>query len=362
MTEYSVSRDFRSDTVTAPLPEMVQAIGSVKWGDSVYNEDIQTEELEIKVAKLTGKQAGLFCVSGTMSNQIGIRTNLYQPPYSIVCDYRAHIYSSEASALATLSQAMVTPVVPSNGVYVTLEDIKKRAILTNDIHSAPTKLISLENTLNGTIMPLSEVRKISLWARENQIKMHLDGARLWNAAAETKSSLKDWCQYFDSVSLCLSKGLCAPVGSVLVGSQQFIRKAKWFSKQQGGGIRQSGWLAAAANIGIDIVWPTMCQTHRRTRRLASELERMGATISLPVQTNFIFIDVEGSKLDITLFIGEAEKRGIKVWGPRIAIHYWTSDDALELLAEAFTAATRQKNPKLELITSTHQAYGLGNLA
>lgn len=338
MSEISVAYDFRSDTMTTPLPEMIDSIKTASWGDSVYDEDAATAELEAKVARLTGKPAGLFCVSGTLSNQIGIRTNLHQPPHSVLCDYRAHVYSCEAGGLATLSQAMVTPVIPSNGVYITLEDIKKRAVLLDDVHLAPTRLISLENTLSGSIMPLEEVKRISEWAHDNHIRMHLDGARLWNAAAETNTNLADWCKYFDSVSLCLSKGLCAPIGSILVGEREFIYKAKWFRKQQGGGIRQAGWLATAAQIAIDKVWPTMPETHRRARKLAAELEKIGIPPALPVQTSFIIMDAEKAGLNLELFRDEAEQRGLKVWGVRIALHYWTSEKAIQLLVEALTSA------------------------
>jgi threonine aldolase len=178
---YTSSRDFRSDTVTTPTASMLAAMSQSSFGDDVYVEDTTTNEFEHYVAKLLGHEAGLFVSSGTMGNQLGLRMHLMQPPHSVLCDHRAHVGNYEAGAIAVLSQAMLIPVVPSNGLYLTLEDIEEHAVLDDDIHLAPTKVISLENTLSGTIMPLTEVRRISAWARSKGLKMHLDGARIWNA-------------------------------------------------------------------------------------------------------------------------------------------------------------------------------------
>ena len=232
---FSTFNEFRSDTFTVPTRAMIEdGFLNATYGDSVYLEDEATLKLESKMCELTGKPAALFCVSGTMSNQIGVRTNLVQPPYSVLCDYRSHIYLHEAAGLATLSQAMVHPVKPANGDYLTLEDILDNITYDDgDIHAAPTKLISLENTLHGIIMPIEEIERISKFCREHEIRLHLDGARLINASVETGISLKEYCQYFDSVSICLSKSLAAPIGSILVGDQKFITKATHFKKQQG---------------------------------------------------------------------------------------------------------------------------------
>ena len=195
--------EFRSDTFTVPTRAMVEAsFANSTYGDSVYKEDAVTLTLEEKMCTLTGKPAALFCVSGTMSNQIGLRANLVQPPYSVLCDHRAHVFLHEAAGLAMLSQAMVHPVTPSNGNYLTFEDVVENVTFDDgDIHAAPTKVISLENTLHGIIMPIEEIRKISQFCRENDIKLHLDGARLWNASAATGISIEEYCSYFDSVSL-----------------------------------------------------------------------------------------------------------------------------------------------------------------
>ncbi|KAK9495870.1 pyridoxal phosphate-dependent transferase [Lipomyces doorenjongii] len=333
MTEYKsiAATDFKSDTVTTPTPSMLQAMLTATHGDDVYKEDKTTNDLQARVAEMCGKPAGLFVVSGTMGNQICLRAHLHQPPHSILCDYRAHVYTHEAGGLATLSQAMVTPVHPRNKIYLTAEDIEDYLILGDDIHTAPTRVISLENTLGGTIMPIEEIAKISTLARQHGIKMHLDGARLWNAAAETGVSLSEYAKYFDTMSLCISKGLGAPVGTVIVGEPDVIQTANWFRKQAGGGIRQAGLLAAAADVAITETFPKLKITHEVTKKLASELEEMGLTFQIPVQTNFIFLDLMEAGIDPAVLIEEGNKLGITIAGARIAIHYQTSAAAIEKL-------------------------------
>lgn len=155
----------------------------------------------------------MFVVSGTLSNQLALRTHLQQPPYSVLCDARAHIHRYEAGGVAFHSGAAVLPITPSNGHHLTLEaDVLPNLVLGDDVHSAPTRVISLENTLNGLIFPQTEIRKIANEARKHDVRMHLDGARLWNVAQETGTSIRELCEPFDTVSLCLSKGLGAPIG------------------------------------------------------------------------------------------------------------------------------------------------------
>ncbi|KAK9474266.1 pyridoxal phosphate-dependent transferase [Dipodascopsis tothii] len=324
--------DFRSDTGTTPTPLMMAAMQRASHGDDVYGEDPDTNALQERVAKMCGKPAGLFMVSGTMGNQVCLRTHLHQPPHSILCDFRAHVYAFEAGGLATLSQAMVTPVHPANKLHMTVEDVRANLILGTDIHTAPTKVISLENTLGGTIMPIEEIAKISELAKRFGIKMHLDGARIWNASAETGVPLSEYGQYFDSMSLCLSKGIGAPVGTVIVGETDFIKKAEWFRKQVGGGIRQAGLLAAAADAGLNEVFPArLKETHDTTKKLAKDFEAMGLTFQLPVHTNFIFLDLFKAKIIPEVLIAEGKKLGINVTGARIAIHHQTSPEAIEKL-------------------------------
>lgn len=325
------SHEFRSDTFTTPTVSMVMSLVSTTLGDAVYNEDIATNNLQEKVAKIAGKEAGLYCVSGTLSNQIALRVNLFQPPYSVLCDHRAHVYSHEAGGLATLSQAMVQPIIPKNGVHLTLEDDILPNFIPDDgeIHGAPTKLISLENTLHGMIFPLSEIAKILAFCKANDVRLHLDGARLWNASAETGISIAEYCSYFDLVSLCLSKTLGAPIGSVLVGDPKFIRKANHFKKQNGGGVRQSGLLASMATVAIDENLPKLKATHEKAKQVGKYCEELGIQLAHPVHTNFVFVDFEASGLSTKYFIERTEAHGVSVGGSRISFHYQLADEAIE---------------------------------
>ncbi|KAG0277033.1 Threonine aldolase [Linnemannia gamsii] len=233
-------------------------------GDAVYEEDDSVSSLESHVAQLTGHEAGLFCASGTMTNQLAFKASLLTPPASILCDRRSHVFRHEAGGLASHSQVTVYPVqaLANKGHHITVEDLEREFVVDDDdVHMAPTRLISLENTLDGTVMPLQEVQAIRRFANENKVLLHLDGARVWNAAIAAGCDLKDITQEFDSVSLCVSKGIGAPIGSVLVGNKGLIKKARHFRKMFGGGWRQAGGLAATAHWCIDNVWPTMKETH-----------------------------------------------------------------------------------------------------
>lgn len=352
--------DFRSDTFTTPTPRMLEAMGTASVGDDVYGEDETTTALLSRMCKLTGKDAALFTPSGTMGNQILVRSNLvYAGPASIVCDDRAHIYRNEAAGLAVLSQAIVYPCVPRNGKYITLEDIQDRVVDYRDVHVPTTKLICLENTLSGVVMPVDEIRRIFEFARENGMRMHLDGARLWNASAESGVSMAEYCQYFDTVSICVSKGLCAPIGSVIVGDKASIERAKYVRKQQGGSMRQTGMLAAAANVGIDEVWPTMKATHTKVKAFARELEtELGYKFEVPVETNFIFLDCKRTGLDIAILEEEAQKRGLAVHSNRLAFHYYTSDDGLCKLKEAAKIAL-ERSREARILPTYEQSSSSG---
>ncbi|ODV60314.1 threonine aldolase GLY1 ASCRUDRAFT_76326 [Ascoidea rubescens DSM 1968] len=326
--------DFRSDTFTIPTPTVLQAALNASLGDSVYDEDEDTLKLENYVAELTGKEAALFCVSGTLSNQIAIRSNLFQPPHSVLCDSRGHIYVHEAGGLATLSQAMVTPVKPSNGKYITLNDIIQNIELEDDIHYAPTKLISLENTIEGVIIPIDEIKKISDFAKANNLKLHLDGARLWNASIETGIPISEYCQYFDSVSLCLSKSLGAPIGSVLVGSKKFIKTANHFKKQNGGGIRQAGIITSIALAALKENIKKLKKSHLMAKELALFCQKHGIALELPVDTNFVFLDLVKNKMDPQVLIQFGEKYNVKLMGNRISFHFQISPQSLESVKNA----------------------------
>lgn len=327
--------EFRSDTFTTPTPSMVGSISMASVGDSVYSEDADTTALEGRVAEMFGYEAGLYTVSGTLANQIALRSHLKQPPHSIICDYRSHVYVHEAGGLATLSQAMVTPIVPKNGLHLTLEEIIEKCIPDDgDIHSAPTKAVSLENPIHGIVYPIEEISKISHWCRSNSIALHLDGARIWDAHLATGVSFKEFGKYFDSISICLSKGLGAPIGSVLVGNRQFINKANHFKKQNGGGIRQCGMLTRMASIAITENLTKMKEAHLMAREIANFAENIGLILEIPCQTNFVFIDPLKNKIDPSQITTIGAKYDVKIAGFRLAFSFQNSEAAVDNLKKA----------------------------
>jgi len=293
--------DFRSDTVTVPTTAMVNAMAKTEVGDDVKNEDPTVLKLQQLVASLCGKEDALFVCSAMMSNQISIRTHIsnnyckdvvYQ---EVLCDIRAHVYKYEMGAIAFLSGVQVKAVKPTNGHHLTAEVIKEDLFLGRNLHTPVTTVITLENTLNGQIFPLDEIRKIRALANQHDISMHLDGSRLWNACIASGIDMKEWCSHFDSITLCLSKGLGAPVGSVLVGSKSFIERARQYRKMLGGGWRQAGYMAMCGIFAIENHWSRMKNDHVLARLLYDGLIKLGFEGDSP-ETNMIFIN--SKKLNI----------------------------------------------------------------
>lgn len=316
--------DFRSDTLTTPTPSMLSSLTHASLGDEVYLESTTTTSLESRLAKLFAKPAALFVLSGTMGNQLCLRSHLTQPPHSVLCDVRAHVNLYEAGGLASLSQALITAVRPSNGKWITLEDIKKEVVLGDNIHYAPTRVISLENTINGVIVPLEEIRRISEFARENGIKVHLDGARLWNACSVPDApELHEYAALVDSLSVCMSKSLGAPVGSFILGEKNLVDHARHMRKAIGGGIRQAGLLTAMAEVALDEVFlgGLLTETNAYAKRLKGRWETLGGETTLPVDTNMVWLDLEKRGVGMEVWMEETEKQGVKISGGRIVCHY-----------------------------------------
>lgn len=285
-----VERDLRSDTLTVPSDAVMCAMLAATRGDDVYGDDGTTAEVEAQLAALAGKEAALFCTSGTASNQLAVRAHLTQPPYSLLCDARAHVFVHEAGGAAMISGAHTVPVVPAanGGHHLTLEDIAAHiAPDDGDVHTAPTQLVCLENTLNGTIMPQDEIVRIAHYVHAHGLKLHLDGARLWNVAAATGHSVAALCAPFDSVNLCLSKGLGAPIGSILAGPHAFIARARHLRKALGGGMRQTGALAAAAREALQSNFHRLPLTHALARSAQTLLTDLGVHIAVPAETNMV---------------------------------------------------------------------------
>ncbi|KAI8084458.1 pyridoxal phosphate-dependent transferase [Halteromyces radiatus] len=339
--------DLTSDTATQPTDEMFDIMKTASRGDDVFSQDTSVHELEQYMADLLGHEAALFGTSGTMTNQLGLRCWLLHPPQSVLCDSRAHVHVHECGGIAYHSQAAVTPVIASNGIYLTKEDVEAH-ISTDTLCGAPTKVISLENTLNGTIMPIHEIQRISELARSRGIKMHLDGARLFEASQATGVSMKEYGQWFDSVSVCLSKGAGAPIGSILVSNKQTIQHARHLRKLMGGGWRQAGMLAKAALHCIKTVVPTMPQTHQLTRRLADGLVDLGFKLVVPCHTNMLFIDFS-PLTTATIAVPLLEQHNIKISNTpgsslcRIVLHYQITSDVVDrFLSLATDLAAKHK--------------------
>ncbi|KAF9647483.1 hypothetical protein BDM02DRAFT_3145765 [Thelephora ganbajun] len=355
----AISRNLVSDTLTAPTKEMYAYALQASLGDDVYFEPT-ADSLETHIARLTGKEAAVFMPSGTMSNQIALRTHLVQPPYSVLCDYRSHINKYEAGGTAFHSGAHTVAVIPSNRHHLTLPDVKQFIIQGSDIHLAPTHVIALENTLNGAIFPQEEIIKISEFARKEGIKMHLDGARLWHVATETGTSMKELCDPFDSISLCFSKGLgkCdghvrihrswyylgAPVGSCVVGTKDFIARARWYRKLFGGGMRQIGLLVGCAAYALNHNFPKLPRVHALAHKLEVGLRELGAQIT-SAGTCMVFFDPTPLGIEYDEISERAANlpEPVTVRGSRLVIHIQTEDQTVDdFLALVKTVAKEKK--------------------
>ena len=291
--------DLRSDTVTKPSQDMREYMLNAEVGDDVFSEDPTVNRLQNKIAELLGKESALFVPSGTQANQICINVHT-QPGQEVIVDYNAHIFNYESGAGGMLSGIQLHPITGENG-HPTTEQIEE-VIRPFDDHYPQTSLICLENTHNragGTIFPIEEIIKISNLAKEKNLKLHLDGARLWNASVAIGIELSEYAKHFDSVSLCFSKGLGAPIGSIIVGEKDFIKKAHFYRKAYGGGMRQVGIIAAACEYAIENNLIKLKVDHNNAKKIAETLDSLpGVDIDLEsVQTNLI---IRESKRPTTL--------------------------------------------------------------
>jgi threonine aldolase len=303
--------DLRSDTVTRPTPEMRAAMASAEVGDDVYGEDPTVNLLEARTAEVFGREAAIFVPTGTMGNQIAIRLHT-QHGQEVICESRAHIVDWEMAMVSAFSGCHLRTVYADRGI-LTWEHIRS-AIASKIYYHAQTGLISLENTHNmagGTVTPLATLQEIWSGAREAGLPVHLDGARVFNAATALKVNVRELTSGFDTVMFCLSKGLCAPAGSIIVGSKELITKARAFRKALGGGMRQAGVLAAAGLIALERMTTRLAEDHANARYLAEAIARMDqAEIDLQgVQTNIVIFTLTNKK-DASAFVGQLKKRGV----------------------------------------------------
>jgi threonine aldolase len=286
--------DLRSDTVTRPTPGMWDAIRAAEVGDDVFGEDPTVNRLQERVAALLGKEAALFVPSGTQSNQLCVKVHT-QPGDEVLGETECHIFCNEAGAPAILSGVTCTSIEGTNGI-LDLAQFETR-IKPADDHLVHTRLVVLENTHNhggGRIYPLEKIDAISNWAHQHGLAMHLDGARLWNAMVATGISGAEWARRFDSVSVCFSKGLGAPIGSALVGTKEFVTRAKKWRKILGGGMRQAGIAAAAALYALDHHLDRLAEDHRNAQIIANAIREVPCLQLVPpeVETNLIWFQVD----------------------------------------------------------------------
>jgi threonine aldolase len=285
--------DFRSDTVTKPTPGMKQAMMDAQVGDDVFGEDPSINTLEQKSADMFGFEGGLFCPSGTMTNQIAIKCHT-QPGDEVICDESAHVYQYEGGGIAFNAGASVKLINGDRG-RITDEQVLNN-INPDDVHKPRTSLVSLENTSNrggGSCYDITVLHKIAAVCREKNLKLHLDGARIFNAIVAKNEHARDYGKIFDSVSICLSKSLGCPVGSVLLGTKEMIRRARRVRKVFGGGMRQAGFLAAAGIYALDHHIERLGEDHRHAKAIAEVLQKKSfVKFLLPVETNIIIFELQ----------------------------------------------------------------------
>ncbi|MEY3565067.1 MAG: hypothetical protein RJA23_1237, partial [Bacteroidota bacterium] len=325
--------DLRSDTLTKPSIGMREAMYAAPLGDDVFGEDPTVNALEEKIATLFGKEAALFCPSGTMTNQIAIRLHT-GPQKEVICHQYSHIYLYEGGGIMANSMASVKLLTGDLG-KITASQLAE-SINPDDVHAPETTLVSLENTMNkggGSIYTLDEVRPIQALCQEKGLKLHLDGARLFNALVETGDDPADWGNLFDTISICLSKGLGCPIGSVLLGSKVDIKRARKVRKVFGGGMRQAGFLAAAGIYALDHQVKRLKEDHRRARSLGEFLVKAPHVVEvLPVATNIVIARLEGISPEAYLQALSSEGiKGVKFGKDlvRFVTHLDFGDDHLE---------------------------------
>lgn len=332
--------DLRSDTVTKPTEEMRQAMYRAEVGDDVYRDDPTVNRLEELAAREMGKEAALFVASGTMANQVAVMAHTKRGD-EIILGEKSHIYVNEVGGIAYLAGVQAALVTEVEGVMDAR--VVEQKIRPENIHYPNTSLICVENTHNmagGRVVPLAAMKEIHDVGKRHGIPVHLDGARIYNAAAYLGVEAKEIAKYCDSVNVCLSKGLCAPVGSVLAGSREFIERARKFRKMLGGGMRQAGILAAAGIVAIEKMSKRLKEDHENALLLAKGLNSLeGVSVDVDrVQTNLIMVDFAGTGLNGMQVAERLKQNGILINGSsspvvRFAVHYYITPDDVKRTVE-----------------------------
>ncbi|MBC3779612.1 low-specificity L-threonine aldolase [Pseudomonas sp. SWRI99] len=330
--------DLRSDTVTQPTPAMLDAMTAADTGDDVYGEDPTVNRLEAELAKRLGFAAALFVPTGTMSNLLGLMAHCERGDEYIV-GQQAHTYKYEGGGAAVLGSIQPQPLEVQADGSLDLDQVAA-AIKPNDFHFARSRLLALENTMQGKVLPLDYLARARRFTQDHGLQLHLDGARLYNAAVKLGVDAREITQYFDSVSVCLSKGLGAPVGSVLCGSVELIGKARRLRKMVGGGMRQAGLLAAAGLYALDHHVERLADDHANALRLADGLREAGFVVE-PVQTNMVYVQMGDKAEALKAFAGE---RAIKLSAAarlRMVTHMDVNRAKIEQVIATFIEFSRQ---------------------
>ena len=330
--------DLRSDTITQPTPAMREAMFSAPLGDDVLGDDPTVNALEAKAAALFGMEAALFCASGTMTNQLAIRTHV-RPGDDVICDYLSHVYQYEGGGISVNALASVSLAHGERG-KLTPDLIREYIYNPADPHKPISRLVVLENTVNkggGCYYTIPEISAIRQLCNEQGLILHLDGARLFNALVETGEPTEAYGKLFDSISICLSKGLGCPVGSLLLGKADFIRQARRFRKLMGGGWRQAGFLAAAGIYALDHHVDRLKQDHARARKIGAILERLPEVEEiLPIDTNIVIFRLPETILAAD-YVDQLAARGVRgvSFGKhlvRFVTHLDLTDEHIEQMA------------------------------
>ena len=331
--------DFRSDTVTKPGPGMLEAMMKAQVGDDVFGEDPAINELEHLAAVMFGMEDGLFCPSGTMTNQIAIKCHT-QPGDEVICDESAHVYQYEGGGIAFNSGASVKLLTGDRG-RITAEQVRT-AINPDDVHRAKTSLVCLENTSNrggGSCYDFEEIRKIKQVCEEHHLGFHLDGARVWNAIVAKRETTLQYGEVFDSISICLSKSLGCPVGSLLLGKKDLIKKGRRIRKVFGGGMRQAGFMAAAGIYALKNNIDRLATDHAHAKKIAATIaEKSFVKMVLPVETNIIIFELsENNAAGIVSRVKEKDILGYAIAPNRVrlVVHLDITEDMIEQTINTF---------------------------
>ena len=321
--------DLRSDTGTQPSAEMLAAMAAAETGDDVYGEDPTVNALEAYAAEITGKEAALYAASGTQTNLLGILSHC-ERGHEYIVGSRAHTYMYEGGGAAVLGSIQPCPIPFNSRGELPLDEVEA-AVKPDDAHFAITRLVCLENTHAGKVLSMAYLDEYSRRVQALGLRRHLDGARAFNAAVKLDVTIEGICQYFDSASLCLSKGLAAPVGSVLVGSKDIIARARRYRKMLGGGMRQAGVIAAAGLYALRNNVQRLADDHANAARMGQALKEMGLPLANPVETNIVMLAPE---IDTTPLIEHLQQHGVRINGHRWVFHRDISSDQTDHIIAA----------------------------